>query len=304
MTFSHALLLFLLVIPATIGVWVWLRSSSRVVLPFDHALPSSGRRWHIIIGVAETIPALLLALAVILAAGPQVFGEPKTKRALTNIEFCLDVSGSMVSQYGEATRYDAAMKSLEAFLDFRKGDAFGLTFFGASVLHWCPLTSDASAIRCSPPFMRPEAIPIWLSGGTEIAAALRACKKILETRPDGDRMIILITDGEAYDLFGNDSAIVKQMTEAKITVWAVIIGMEAIQSEIEAITNGTGGKAFLAGDPDTLQAVFKKIDQMQPTKMEKSIAEASDWFVPYCIAGLSLIGFSLLSLFGIRYTPW
>ncbi len=256
------------------------------------------------IGVAEVVPALLLAVAVLLAAGPQLFGEPKSKRALTNIEICLDVSGSMVAKYGDGTRYDGAMKSLEDFLDFRKGDAFGLTFFGASVLHWCPLTSDASAVRCAPPFMRPEKLPSWLSGGTEIAAALRACKKVLENRPDGDRMIILITDGEAYDLYGNDTELIRQMTEARITVYAVIIGMDAIQSEIQSITAGTGAQAFLAGDPDTLKAVFRKIDQMQPTKMEKSIAEASDWFAPYCIAGLSLVACGVLSLFGIRYTPW
>ena len=37
--------------------------------------------------------------------------------------------------------------------------AYVPTFFGNSVLHWCPLTSDVSAIRCSPPFMRPTRPP-------------------------------------------------------------------------------------------------------------------------------------------------
>ena len=31
------------------------------------------------------------------------------------------------------------MKAIDDFLDFRKGDAFGLTFFGNNVLHWVPL---------------------------------------------------------------------------------------------------------------------------------------------------------------------
>ena len=51
------------------------------------------------------------------------------------------------------------MKAIDEFLKIRKGDAFGLTFFGNNVLHWVPLTSDPSAIRCAPPFMKPENVP-------------------------------------------------------------------------------------------------------------------------------------------------
>jgi Ca-activated chloride channel family protein len=96
---------------------------------------------------------------------------PKERRALTNIEFCVDVSGSMTAPFGEGSRYDGSLKALEQFLDARKGDAYGLTFFGNSVLHWVPLTSDGSAIRCSPPFMRPERQP-YCFGATEIGKAL------------------------------------------------------------------------------------------------------------------------------------
>ena len=55
------------------------------------------------------------------------------------------------TKIGDGSRYDTAMKSLDDFLTYRKGDAFGLTFFGNNTLHWVPLTSDVSAIRCSPP---------------------------------------------------------------------------------------------------------------------------------------------------------
>ena len=68
------------------------------------------------------------------------------------------------------------MAAINDFLDYREGDAFGLTFFGNSVLHWVPLTSDVSAFRCAPPFMRPDQIPSWF-GGTEIGKALLACRK-------------------------------------------------------------------------------------------------------------------------------
>ena len=94
---------------------------------------------------------LILATIIVLLAGPQQFSAPKTKRVLTNIEFCVDVSSSMITPLGDGTRYDASMKAIDHFLDIRKGDAFGLTFFGNNVLHWVPLTGDPSAIRCAPP---------------------------------------------------------------------------------------------------------------------------------------------------------
>lgn len=303
MSFSYPLLLLLLVVPAGLLVWVWKRGDRRVVLPFDHGFAGTGRRWHVLIGLAESLPALALAVSIVLIAGPQRFGEPKTRRALTNIQICLDVSGSMTAQYGDGSRYDTAMKSVSEFLDYRKGDAFGLTFFGNNVLHWCPLTSDISAIKCSPPFMRPESLPIWFNG-TEIAKALKACKKVLAERQEGDRMILLITDGESFDLFGNDATLAKELKDANIVVYAVIIGMDHVQDEIHTITGGTGGQAFLPGDPEALKAVFQRIDKMQQTKLEKTIAEASDWFLPFCVTGLSVLGVGTLALFGVRYTPW
>jgi Ca-activated chloride channel family protein len=304
MTFQHPLVLFLLVLPLALLVWVWLRHGQRVVLPFDHGRPGRGRFWWVLLELAESLPALLLAVAVVLLAGPQRYGEPQAKRKLTNIQLCMDISFSMTTPFGDGSRYDAAMQAVEDFLSYRKGDAVGLTFFGNNVLHWCPLTSDSSAVRCAPPFMRPERVPFWF-GGTEIGKALRACKTVLTERQEGDHMIVLVTDGLSADLFGGSAEeIAKEMKESGITVFAIIIGMPSAQDEVVTITNTTGGEAFVAGDPEGMKAVFHKIDQMRQAPLEKHIAESLDWFPPVCIAGLSLLGLAGLTAYGWRYTPW
>jgi Ca-activated chloride channel family protein len=304
MSFMYPGVLFFLLIPAALLVWVWRREGRRLVLPFDHGRPGSGRVWRVVLNLAESVPPLVLAVVIVLLAGPQRLGEPKAKRVLTNIELCVDVSGSMTAPFGEGTRYDGAMKAVEEFCTFRKGDAFGLTFFGNNVLHWCPLTADVSAIRCAPPFMRPESLPPWF-GGTEIGKALRACKSVLTNREEGDRMIILVTDGMSADLFGgNDQVVAKELKDSNITCFGIIIGDSRIPDEIVTITALTGGEAFDAGDPEALKVVFRRIDQMQQTRLEKSVGETQDDFFLYCIAGLSLLGTCTLSLFGLRYTPW
>jgi len=304
MNLLHPWVLLLLIAPVVLLVWVWRRAGRRIVLPFDHGLPGSGWGWRLVLGTAESLPPLFLALAIILLAGPQKYGEPEAKRKLTNIQLCLDISGSMTTEFGDGSRYDTAMKSIDEFLGYRKGDALGLTFFGNSVLHWCPLTSDVSAIKCAPPFMRPENVPPWFNG-TEIGRALRACKALLAERQEGDRMILLVTDGDSADLGGdNAETIAKEMRENNITVFAIIIGMDRIQDEIITITHTTGGEAFEAGDPEALKAVFKRIDKMKQAPLEKKIADTLDDFVPYSVAALGLLGLSGLAAFGVRYTPW
>lgn len=305
MSFQYPLVLFALLIPAFLLAWVWRRRSRRVAMPFDHADASSdGRGWRIAIDIAESLPALVLAMVIVILAGPLQVGTPKAKRVLTNIEFCVDVSGSMSAQFGDGDRYDGAMAAIDEFLDFREGDAFGLTFFGNQVLHWVPLTNDASAIRLSPPFMKPGNLPYWFNG-TSIGAALLACRKVLASREEGDRMIILISDGYSSDLGGNrDMEIAQQLRDDNIIVYAVHIAGGEIPDQITNITTLTDGEAFQPGDPDGLKHVFRRIDEMQETRLEKTVGESMDYYAPYCIAALSVLGACLLCLFGLRYTPW
>lgn len=304
MSFLYPWVLAFLVIPFALLVWTWRRRGQEVVLPFDHGKKGRGILWRWLLDMADSLPALLLALAILLLAGPQKFGQPEEKRKLTNIELCVDISGSMTAEWGDGSRYDGAMKAVDSFLAYRKGDAMGLTFFGNSTLHWCPLTADTSAIKCSVPFMRPELVPGWF-GGTEIGRALRSCKQVLTERQDGERMIVLVTDGDSSDLYGGAAeTLAKECKAADITVFAIIIGMENIQEEVHTITQTTGGEAFTADDVDVMKSIFKKIDGMKQMPMEKRLADTLDNFRPFCLAALVLLGLTGLCALGVRYTPW
>ncbi len=302
--FRHAPVLLLLLVPAGLLLWVWRRRGRSVVLPLDHAHSPRGRWIGISVRLAESLPALLLALVVLILAGPQRWDEPRTQKVLTNIEFCVDVSGSMNAQFGNGNRYDASMAAINDFLDYREGDAFGLTFFGNSVLHWVPLTTDVSAFRCAPPFMRPRSLPSWFRG-TEIGKALRACRRVLIGREEGDRMIILVSDGNSFDL-GNDAdqEIARMLREDGICVYAVHIAEDSPPDPIVNITSLTGGEVFNPGDPSGLAAVFQRIDEMQETRVEKVQAEPIDDYEPWAHAALAVLGTALVALFGLRFTPW
>src|SRR6478735_434048 len=91
--FAHPLVLLGLAVPVLLLGWVWasrwVLPSRRVVLPLDRAAGSAGWWWWAFITLAECVPPLLLAVGVILLAGPVRNGPPRQKRSLTNIQFCL-----------------------------------------------------------------------------------------------------------------------------------------------------------------------------------------------------------------------
>jgi Ca-activated chloride channel family protein len=302
--FGRPWMLLLLALPVLQLWWVWHRRGRRVVLPFDGGARGSGWLVRGLLGLGESLPALLAAIAVLLLALPQELAAPKQKRSLTNIQFCVDISGSMTAKFGAGDRYDAAMKAINEFLDYRTGDSFGLTFFGNNYLHWVPLTSDPSAFRCATPFMRPENAPPAF-GGTEIGKAVLGCREMLVSRSEGDRMLILVTDGFSSDLEnGAEMEIAKRLKRDGIVLYAVNIQDSDARGEIVNMARLTGGEVFNPGDTQALKGVFQKIDEMTKAKLEQGTAELVDWFLPFAIAGLSILGLYGLVQLGLRYTPW
>jgi Ca-activated chloride channel homolog len=274
-------------------------------MPFDHGNYRPRKSWHFALRVAASLPALLLAVVIVIFAGPQRQSEPRTRRILTNIEFLVDVSGSMASSYGDGDRYDAAMANISKFIDARKGDAYGLTVFGSDVLHWVPLTTEPSALKCSPPFLSPRKLPPWFGGGTLIGKGLESCLDSLSTRGDGDRMIILLTDGYSADLSnGNDEILARKLRAANIRVYCIHIDHSDPPPEVQLIASLTGGQTFGAGDPAAMPVVFRRIDEMQKARVERAAGETVDDFQPWALAGAGVLLAITLAVFGLRFTPW
>lgn len=307
MSFSEPWWLLGLMVPLLVLLQVWAKPRRSTVMPYDHGAQKKGRGLAAVLNSAATLPAIFLAVVVLILAGPASYDAPQAKRKLTNIEFCLDVSGSMTSTFGpDGNRYDAAMAAINQFLEQREGDAFGLTFFGDNVLHWVPLTSDVSAFKCAPPFMAPtnRNRPNGF-GGTSIGKALLACRKRLISREEGDKMILLVSDGYSSDLYGGrDLEIAKTLSRDGIVVFSVHIAEGEIPEGVVNIAGLTDGDAFSAGDPNGLQKVFDRIDEMQVTEVERGNPQLMDDYELLCIVGLSVLGLYMLTQLGLRYTPW
>ncbi len=304
MTFTHPWVLLLLVIPIALA-WTVVARGTGLVLPIDHAPadPSSGRRhawltW--LLGGFDAVPLLVMAGAIVVLAGPQVLKQPRRERLLTNIQICMDVSGSMSGR-----NYEIARKAIEDFTLAREGDAFGLTLFGVAQIRWLPLTKDLAAVRNAMPFANPDNQPSHM-GGTAIAAALRFCKSNMEIEAtEGDRLIVLVSDGFSGDLGnGEEYEVAEELKAAGITVYHIHVDQTDIPSEVVELARGTGGDGFHASDAESLRTVFAHIDRMKPARYASVGTVPMDHFRPFAIALLALLGLHGIGLLGMRYTPW
>jgi Ca-activated chloride channel family protein len=308
MSFHHPQFLWLLALPVVWGFWQWVRRGHPVVLPFDHGGQGEGRPLRFLTNLAGTLPAVLLAVTVLLLAGPRKPAPPQDERVLNNIILCLDVSGSMGVPFGpKGSRFEAAVEAAREFCTFRKGDAFGLTIFGSEYIHWVPPTKELSAIVSATRYVRPDNMPPWM-GGTLIANALRGCRNQLVRTGEGDRAVILISDGGSGDFQnGGDRAVAQELAEQNIRVFSILVGGgegEMGAGGLETIASGTGGKVFTVGDRAALEQVFREIDGMQKARFKQVTADWVDNYTPLAVAGLAVVLLHGLSLLGLRYTPW
>lgn len=322
MIFQHPQLLSLLALPVILAFWEWVRRGQPIVLPFDHGHQGRGLIVRFLVLTANCLPAALLAMAIIFLAHPMTYMPPEVERKLNNVQFVLDTSGSMAEAHGSQAegrhrRFDSAMDAIEQFITYRQGDAFGLTIFSRHFIHWLPLTLDTQSIPLSKRFIQPDnpkidppemgrhGLPDALWGITNVGKALHGAAEMLALRPTGDRMIILMTDGESSDILPPlDAAVIDHLRAENITVFSILLSDEPIQAPLINITRATGGEVFNAVTPEALASVFQRIDEMKKVIVLEKRPQVIDFYDPFLIPALSVLGVSVMALFGLRFTPW
>jgi Ca-activated chloride channel family protein len=203
-------------------------------------------------------------------------------------------------------RYEMAREAVENFVDAREGDAFGLTLFGSHQIRWTPLTTDLNAIRQALPFANPDNQPSHMVG-TRIGAALEFCQgNMVQEAVEGDRMIVLVSDGSSSDLrtVEDQQRTSDLLNDGEIVVYHVHVGTASAPAVIADLARETGGESFVATDKRGIRRIFEHIDRMRPAKFAPGGTVPMDFYFPFALVGLAAIGLNTLGLLGLRYTPW
>lgn len=207
-----------------------------------------------------------------------------------DLMLAVDISGSMqavdFSTKSEIiSRLDATKDVVSKFVLGRQGDRIGLVTFGEHAYLHVPLTLDTLSVS--------KMLNNTLSGmagqATAIGDAIGLSVRTLRERPEGSRVLILLTDGE-----DNASSIppleaAKLAKQYGIKIYTIGIGKngnvpfptgyggyqlarvtidEGLLKEIARIT---GGQYYSASDQKALVSIYKKINELEKTESDQNV---------------------------------
>ncbi|MCP5179807.1 MAG: VWA domain-containing protein [Pseudomonadales bacterium] len=238
---------------------------------------------------------LLLGIAwcalVTAAARPQWSGEPEALPVTgRDLMLAVDISGSMGTEDMAlgghyVDRLSVVKDVISAFLERRKGDRVGLILFGTNAYLQAPLTFDLATVGS----LLQEA-PIGIAGGkTAVGDAIGLGVKRLRSRPSGDRVLILLTDGASNA--GEMAPIKAAELAAAVDVRIYTIGVGASEMRLPGllgrlgsrvvnpsadldeetltkVADATGGRYFRAENPRELAEIYALIDGLEPVEQE------------------------------------
>lgn len=234
------------------------------------------------------IGRLLLWLAwaclCVAMARPQQLGEPVTPpQQGRQMMLAVDVSGSMSEpdmMLGNQVvqRLSAAKAVLADFLDRRAGDRVGLLIFGERAYTLTPITADLTTVR-----NQLTDSEVGLAGrDTAIGDAIALAVKRLREQPEGQRVLILLTDGvntagaieprKAAELASADHVRVHTIAfggDGTLSVFGIKLpipggGDDIDETTLRAVAKQTGGRFFRARDTSELAGIYAEIDRLEP----------------------------------------
>ena len=264
-------------------------------------------------GLPFIIRFLAIALLIIALARPQE-GHKSTEILSVGVDImlALDTSGSMraldfIEEEKRVTRLTVVKGVVSKFIENRPTDRIGMVVFGEQAYTQCPLTLDQGILQS---FL--SKLEIGMAGdSTAIGSAIGIAVKRLKDLDSASKIIILLTDGRnnAGTLAPIQAAQTAKTFGIKIHTIGVgtkgkapflvnsIFGQRYVYQEVDIdettlteISKITGGQYFRATDLESLQNIYKQIDEME--KSEVKVIDHSEYkelFHYFLVPGLMFL---------------
>ncbi|MCL1816079.1 MAG: VWA domain-containing protein [Clostridiales bacterium] len=166
--------------------------------------------------------SLGLGLMVMALLGPQVFsGYSEVNKSGLDIYILMDTSKSMLVTDISPDRMTVAKKIAADLVARLKGDRIGFIPFASAAYIQMPLTDDYQLARMFLDVMDTDMIG---GGGTNLAAAIKLAAESFSKTAEGERVILVISDGEDHDEASLKT--VKGLAEEQIRIFTVGVGSE------------------------------------------------------------------------------
>lgn len=262
-----------------------------------------------------------LASLIIATARPQFGSKLKTvKREGVELVIALDVSNSMMAEDIQPNRLERAKRAISRLVDNLNDDKIGLIVFAGDAYTQLPITTDYPSAKL---FLNAVNTNIVPRQGTAIGAAIELASVSFSPQFEGNKAIVIITDGENHE----DDAIGAATSAAQNGIIVHTIGMglpqggpipvvrngqrdyrkdkegnvvvtklnEEMLQQIAAAGNGIYVRANNA--QVGLNTLFNEIDKMEKSEMESLVysdyEDQFQWFIAFAIF-LILLDFLIL----------
>lgn len=290
LTLAYPWLLLLLPLPAL--VW-WLTPAHReprqgLVVPFLSRLAEqSGQRpaegavimrggW-----VRRGALFILWVCTVLALARPQIIEPAITKNVpVRDLLLAVDLSGSMeTTDFKDASgrsvdRLTAVKQVLGDFLARRKGDRVGLIFFGSAPFVQAPFTEDLKVCR----ELLNETQVRMAGPQTAFGDAIGLALTLFDRSKVKQRVLIALTDGNDTASKVPPPKAAEIARDKGVVIHTVAVGDPRAAGEdaldedtLKQVAATTGGLYSHASDRGELEAVYKKLDELE-TRQAQTIS--------------------------------
>ena len=250
---------------------------------------------------------LALTSIIFAVAQPQFGSKLKTeKRKGVELMIALDVSNSMMAEDIQPNRLERAKRAISRLVDKLDDDKIGLIVFAGDAYTQLPITTDFASAKL---FLNSVSTNIVPRQGTAIGAAINLAANSFSPQFEGNKAIIVITDGENHE----DDAVGAATAAAQQGIIVHTIGMGLPQgAPIPVYENGqkdfrkdkSGQVVVTKLDEQMLQKIaaagqgvyvrannaevglntlFNEINKMEGAEMESLVyaeyAEQYQWFI-------------------------
>lgn len=223
--------------------------------------------------------APLIWISLVAALARPVWVEPPLEKieAGRDLLLAVDLSGSMRTrdmmdpQGLRQERLTAVQEVLDGFIARREGDRIGLMFFGTAPYIQASFTQDHELVR----ELLSQAIVGTPGPQTMLGDAIGLGIKTFENNPSPQKVMVLLTDGNDTGSKVPVSRAASLAGGAGITVHTIGFGDPESAREglfdmdaLAGIAEATGGVSFMAGDREALEAVYLRLDEVEPQEFE------------------------------------
>jgi len=269
------------------------------------------------------IPWVIWLLLLCALAKPIWFDEPiRLQQESRDMIVSLDLSGSMrevdMPLNGQTVdRLTLVKDLLNQFIELRHGDRLGLILFADHAYLQTPLTFDLNTIKQMVAETELGLVGKQTAIGESIGLAI---KRFVENKNE-QRVLILLTDGANTAGVIDPIPAAQQAAKNNITIYTIGIGADAMlrktlfgtrrvnpsaeldEKTLTEVANITGGQYFRARSQDELQAIYQKLNQLEPIESDflEFRPEKNLFFWPLSLAILILSFFTLYSTLRGRY---